>query len=557
MYRVSSVLTAVVCFGTVGCNPGTVRPITNLRPPPGTEIPACIDVSPRLLEFSSLAVSPEEPPVEEKTVTVSNLDKEECGGVLEIAGIEFRNVSHEGVFKIANLEQVALQPGEGTQFAVTFSPRTAGDFTGRIEVQSSDPNAPTEIVRVEGGGIAPKIQVTPESYDFGAPYIGCDQGQPYTITNEGNADLVVEDAVLYTGADTQFSVDTDPATNGPLPFTLSPFDASRNGPAVDVYLDFVPLDTFKKEAFVTFNSNDPFLPAKNVDAVGSGTKYGENLDVFEQPLRSATDILFSMDRSCSMYDEVESVLTNLDTFVGTLASLDADYHAAIVVGDNGCIVGPDGYIDNTFSESAAVDAFRTMADWDRSLAPYGSNTERQLMLMEAALSNKNIGAGGCNADFYRKDAFLSMVGVTDEPDQSVNSWSYYVNLFQSLKANPDDIKVNAVAGDYPSGCGSAAAGTGIYEATVATGGLFLSICATDWSEKLENLAAESVSINDSFELTKQPVPQTIEVKIDGQRVNVGWEYDITSNSVVFDRERIPAGGSTVEITYEQLPDCSG
>ena len=85
----------------------------------------------------------------------------------------------------------------------------------------------------------------------------------------------------------------------------------------------------------------------------------------------------------------------------------------------------------------------------------------------------------------------------------------------------------------------------------------MSICSTDWARSLEDLAASSVAINDSFELTLDPVPQTIEVKIDGVRVNVGWEYDISSNSVVFDNDFIPAGGSQIEIYYERLPNCEG
>ncbi|MFK7928714.1 MAG: choice-of-anchor D domain-containing protein [Myxococcota bacterium] len=555
MTRSLSILLPVALLGTIACSETN---IDRDQDPEGLEqkLPACIEVSPRNLAFADIEIANKFEP-EELTVTVSNIGGENCGGDLEILGVDFKNTSHPGVFKIANIDEVFLGPGETTDFTVSFAPKFQGEFSGRIEVQSSDLESPSEIVRIDGNGIAPEIQVTPETYDYGAPYIGCENGQPFTVTNQGNADLIVEQVELFTSAETEYDVDLDPINNGPLPFTLAPFEAANNGPSADVYLDYLPLDDFPDSGTVTFRSNDPFLPAKNVFAEGNGVIFGDNIDTFEQPLKSATDIMFTLDRSCSMFQEAEAVLNNFDAFIETLASLDADYHAAVVVGDSGCVVGPDGYVDNTFSESAATDAFRTMIDWDRSLAGYGSNTERQLMLMEAGLSNANTGAGGCNADFYREDAFLSLVGVTDEPDQSVNSWSYYVALFQSIKTNPDDVRVNAVAGDYPSGCSSAQAGTKIYEASVATGGLFLSICSSDWSEKLESLAAESVSINDSFELTQQPVPQTIEVNIDGQLINVGWEYEITSNSVVFDRDRIPAGGSTIEIFYQRLPDCGG
>lgn len=553
MNRSIALLLPAALLAAAGCSEQNFRENIDQVDPLDQQLAACIDINPRRIEFEAVSIADEDFVPEERVVTVSNT----CEGTLEIDRVQLGGNAPDGVFKVANLDEVLLGAGETAQFTVTFEPQTSGDFSGRVTVRSNDAETPEETVRLEGQGIAPQIEVTPDNYDYGSPYIGCENGQVFSITNQGNADLVVDGAEVFTASVEEFSVDLDPLTNGALPFTVAPYDSAQGGPIVDVYLDYLPLDTFKDDAFVTFYSNDPFLSEKVTTAEGTGTKFGDNLDIFEQPIRSATDIMFTLDRSCSMSDNIENVAANFDVFVGTLASLDADYHATVIVADDGCAVGPDPYIDGTFSESAAVGAFRVMADPDFSLAGYGSNTERGYMQAEAALSSRNISAGGCNDEFYREDAFLSIVHVSDEPEQSVNSWSYYVSLFQSLKADPEDVRINAVAGDYPSGCGSASAGTGYYEGTVATGGLFLSICATDWAKNLEDLATESVAINDSFELTQQPVPQTIEVKIDGVRVNVGWEYDISSNSVVFDNDFIPAGGSTIEVFYERLPDCEG
>ena len=553
MYRSTLILLAGVgLLGTACERDDRFRRLT------GTEIPeeneqACIEVSPRRVQFEPVSIAEDDFIPEQRVITITNA----CEGNLELLSVEVAGSAPQGVYSISNLDQVLLSASETATFTVTFDPTTAGEFTGRVVIRSSDIETPEENIRLEGLGIAPRIEVTPDQYDYGAPYIGCETGQVFTISNQGNADLIVDDVVPFTASVDEFAVDTDPLTNGSLPFTIAPFDTTQGGPLVDVYLDYLPLDTFKDDAYVEFASNDPFLPEKVVSAEGSGTRFGDNLDVFEQPIRSETDIMFTLDRSGSMRDNLVEVKNNFDVFVGTLASLDADYHAAVIVDDSGCVVGSEPYIDGTFSESAAVDAFEVMADIDFSLSRYGSNTERGYMLAEAALSTKNIGAGGCNSEFYREDAFLSIVHVSDEPEQSVNSWSYYVSLFQSLKADPEDVVINAVAGDYPSGCGSASPGTGYYEGTVATGGLFLSICASDWAKSLEDLATESVAINDSFELTQQPVPQTIEVTIDGVRINIGWEYDISSNSVVCDNDFIPAGGSTIEVFYQRLPDCAG
>jgi len=184
---------------------------------------------------------------------------------------------------------------------------------------------------------------------------------------------------------------------------------------------------------------------------------------------------------------------------------------------------------------------------------YGSNTERGFMLLESALAQT--GTGDCNDGLIREDATLNLVGVSDEPEQSVNNYTYYVALFQSLKDDPDDVVIHAIGGNYPSGCGSAAAYTGFYEATVATGGMFLSICALDWGEHLELLAEGSTADLSSFELGQYPVPDTIVVEVDGSTTTVGWSYDPSTNAVDFDADYVPEGGSTVVIHYALFGNC--
>jgi hypothetical protein len=200
----------------------------------------------------------------------------------------------------------------------------------------------------------------------------------------------------------------------------------------------------------------------------------------------------------------------------------------------------------------------TCMDYGGSSCPHeGYNTERGFSLLEAALSSTNIGSGGCDEGFYREDGTLSLVGVSDEPEQSVNPYTYYVSLFQSMKSDTDDVVMHAIGGDYPTGCSSASAYTGFYEATVATGGLFLSICATDFGTYLEKLAEGSAADLTSFELTDFPVPETIVVTVNGFAVNTGWEYDSVTNTIDFEVDTTPEGGSTIEVEYALYGDCEG
>ena len=90
-----------------------------------------------------------------------------------------------------------------------------------------------------------------------------------------------------------------------------------------------------------------------------------------------------------------------------------------------------------------------------------------------------------------------------------------------------------------------------------TGGLFLSICATDWASHLQALAEGSAADLTSFELTQWPVPETIVVRIDGVTTTTGWSYVEADRVVKFEESAIPEGGSTIEIEYAVAGGCGG
>lgn len=518
----------------LGCSEHDIVDKTEPADPLDDQAEPCITVDPARIDFEPIVVGQDV--AETRIVSVSNA----CEGDLEIYGLELSDTS--GPFTIGTIGAVLLPEGSVTDFTVTFDPATSASSSADVLIDSNDPATPTAIVELTGNGIAPIIDVDPEQYDFGNPYIGCEIEQPYVISNVGNATLEVTDFQFATPSAIDLTFDHSLT----LPVEIEP-EAN-----VQVAVNYKPLDEFEDEAFLTITSNDPFTPDYLVTATGTATEFGDHVDYYEQPIKAATDILFTLDRSCSMDAENAKVIANLDTFINTLIGVDADFHLAVAVDDTGCIRGSDVFIDNTFGESDAQAAFDTMAN---IYGGYGSLTEKGLAMAEAALAPSNTGGGGCNEGLYREDAYLSLVGVSDEPDQSANPYTYYVSLFQSMKDDPDEFVYNAVAGDYPSGCGGADPGTGYYEATVATGGLFLSICAKDWASHLEVLAVGSVAQKSAFGLSQAPVIETIEVTIDGINTSVGWEYDEKTQAVQFETEHIPPGGSTIEIYYQLAPPC--
>ena len=208
---------------------------------------------------------------------------------------------------------------------------------------------------------------------------------------------MIHDLQFATGS-ADFSFDPAEDSNGPLPWTLPP------GGTAEVFVGYMPLDEFDDTAFLTVSSNDPLQPEVVVTANGSSTFYGGQIDVFEQSLKASVDVLFTLDRSGSMSDDNALVVANFSSFIDALVELDSDYHVAVAVEDDGCVLGSDAYIDNTFSLSDAESTFETQADIYLTLGSYGADTERGFSLAEAALKADNIGSGGCNEGFYREGA---------------------------------------------------------------------------------------------------------------------------------------------------------
>ena len=450
-------------------------------------------------------------------------------------------------FALGSASSSVVEPGASVVLPVAFHPAVPGELSDTLMLTSNDPDEPQLEVALTGTGVGPAIEVTPSTTDFGTLYVGCDASQAVTIANVGNADLVV-DSFEFDTASTELAFLDRSDIHGALPWSLAP------GASYEVLVSYAPLDEYSDQSYLFVNSSDSAQPQAVTSQEGSAELYGSTVDVFEQAGSDQADIIFAVDRSCSMYDDV----TYLQNSIGDLATaLDAaglDYQIAATVEDSGCINGSDLFIDNTFSSSDAQSTMSTMLNLGGS---YGSNTERAFTLMESALA-ETVSSSGCNSGLVRPDASLHLVGMSDEPEQSTSSYTYYVPLFQSLKADPSDVVVHGIGGDHPSGCGTADAYTGIYEATVSTGGSFHSICSTDWAALMGDLAAGvsgSGGSQSTFELSSSPVPETITVQVDSVSTITGWAYDAGSNAVDFDSDHVPSLGSTIEIAYALLGDC--
>lgn len=417
-----------------------------------------------------------------------------------------------------------LDPGASAVLNVTFAPRRSDQVVAFVEI-ASDSIVDAPEVDLIGFGQVPELQIDPPEFDFGNTFIGCQDDTTLQLSNVGNEDLVI-DAIDYAGDSSLGLVDLPN-----LPLTLEP------GAATTVTVDFQPVEEVAYEALLTVSSNDPAGP-KEAFQIGDGAYESYNAETFEMPVAPPVDILFAIDQSCSMEDDATRLGANFERFVDQIDAVTTGWNVGVATRDDGCF--RDGALTSRVANYQRLFASAVLA-WDG-----GAYTESLLTVARNALRSAQ---SGCNAGFLRPDANLHVILVSDEPEQSRDSWSTLVSQIRDLHPTSSDrVKISAVAGDYPRGCGSALPGEGYFQAVEDTGGEYLSICDSNWARHVEALAKASIEGLGEFELAKTPDPGTVLVFVNSVEWTSGWHLE--GSTLVFDET--PPEGAGIRVEYGAL-----
>jgi hypothetical protein len=451
-------------------------------------------------------------------------------------------LSGNSTFTLSQLSVSTLEPGDSTELAVTYNPDTYQSNNDVVSILSNDEDEPDTRVPIGGSGDAPVIEVSPEYYDFGAIYLGCDDTLEVIIENVGNTSLEINDIEYFATVPVDFGLSDYEYEHGPLPWAMAP------GESISLIVDYIPLDILDDSAYIEISSNDPMTPVATADHDAIGDYESYVVDNFEQDGMATTDILFVIDNSGSMYSNQVNFKNNFDSFIAVFSSAGVDYQIAFITTDS------EHFVNGTVVTSASADPITEVGDIVDSIGTTGSPMERGLHY--SYLATQPGGDAGIGSSFLRTDAKLAVIYVSDEPDWSTAyvTTSEVSSHLAGLKSSSSMVTAHAVAGDYPSGCstnGGAQFGDGYYDVVNDLGGTFMSICASDWGTQMDTLARETMALMD-FPLSGEPIEDTIEVYVDGA-ISADWTYSSSSNSVTF--TVAPADGSLIDISYAVWADC--
>ena len=480
-----------------------------------TELPADIVVSTVALRFGLLAPGEEEV----KRFTVRN----DGGAALEVGSIDIAGEA----FTLLSEGTFTLEPGEDTDLDVAFRPPVGPLFEGAATLLSNDPDEPEVVVELVGEGEVPQLILEGSEDAFGDVFVPCTGRSTFTLRSAGTQPVTVS-ALELTGE--PFVLVDPPA----LPLVLAPSETAQ------VVVEFGPAAAEVAPGELTALSDDPDGP-DSVMLAPPGGYVSVQVDPFTAPIDAPVDILFALDRSCSMVTEGEELAGGYEAFITTVEEVTDDWRIGVVTEETGCftngILSPEieGYAE-LFQEAVTTGERNPLS-------------ERLLALTDNALSATE--DGRCNDGFLRDGALLHMIMISDEEDQSPLDWKDFVTRYLDYVAEPELLKISVI-GDLYLTCGRGTGAAGYEEAALATGGLLLDVCDDAWSEQVDDLALASLTALREYTLSATPVPESIEVTVDGA-VATDWSWEPERNVISFDPP--PTSGEDIVVTYGVPDTC--
>ncbi len=519
--------------------------------------PCKYQLEPAVVEFGSVPVGSEVV----LGAAVRNTGTSECF----LQGMQVAGGSDDA-FRAERLGNQVLLPGQRARLLVRFKPGSQGEFSGMAEGWVNHPSAGHLLVPLHGQGVQGCFSVQPTSLDFGITRLTCGPREREIIVYNDCPGPTTLAGLHLEGDAADFKV----SHGFKFPAVLAP------GSRSSVKVTYEPASDGDDAAALRLElgTGAPYT----VGLVGKGVLKNEQTDEFVQEAQAKVDVLFVVDNSGSMMDEQHSLGANFTSFLSHAAEAGVDYHVAVTTtglerssggwatcpgggegGENGRFFPVDNssprIITPTTPAAEAVFARNTnvgVCHWNEQglEAMYRALTAPLVFDMDDPRTPQTMDG---NAGFLREDAKLAIVAVTDEEDFSLQPVAAYETFLLGLKGGDrSKVSFSAIAGpaDLTTCPRASSTGSRYIQLAQSMGGVVESICTPNWAASLERISENAFGPNRSFPLSDTPSDTSrIVVRVDGVVVTDGWTYDPVTNAVIFDVNRAPPPGASVEITY--------
>ena len=252
------------------------------------------------------------------------------------------------------------------------------------------------------------------------------------------------------------------------------------------------------------------------------------------------DIVWAVDQSGSMDDEIENVQRNINRFAEAIAATDIDYHVIMVAACSGDRDDHELRVPPPLGTGSCTgtDRFRQI---NQHVDSHDALDRIQEHIVEIEA-------------FMRPGSLRSFVVVTDD-EANMSAESFHGWLLG--RGGYDDYIFHGMVGIDDDVCDDIAdEGYDYVDLASWTGGIAEHICARDWGVAFDAMADRIVERDTVFPLSEAPVVSSIRVFYvfapgdeAEQARGVAWEYNGDSNSITLFEGSIPPDGTAVQIRY--------
>ncbi len=435
-----------------------------------------------------------------------------------------------------------IAPGDAKVLRVEFAPEAGGSFSGGLDLSISSADTPFVQIPLLGDGIEQDLVMNQRELKLVAQSAGCSaEQQTVRIHNPFEAPITLNSVGLLhrsspfqlTGPISAFQV----LPNNSVELQLQ-FDATRAGVRADaIGIEAVLLNAPYRQVLPLFAETGPNATEPRVERwVQMGTR--------------KSDVLFVVDSSFSMQDERAELATVYSDFIQYADQNQVNYHIGITFMDltdqstAGQLLGEPHIIRPTTNNASAVFQQTVLLELNPAFVEQGFEAAY------TALSNPKRRME--NRGFLRSDASLTVILITDEPDQSPRSFPFYEDFLRNLKRGREKTKVRAlrIKADGSPSCGNSLAVQSLDAFDPA--GLADLTCHPSWLALFSQISPTVFGLSRRFALEGAADESSVEVLVDGVLApQADWHY--VDQAVRFDEDAIPNPGAQIEIRY--VPSC--
>lgn len=306
------------------------------------------------------------------------------------------------------------------------------------------------------------------------------------------------------------------------------------------------------------------------------------------------DILWVVDNSGSMKTSQDNLASNFQSFISRFQQYNYDFHMAVVTTDGWEIefYPNDSQVANKpkFRDGAGSDPLNHSGVFvmDKNtpnlsnvfsknirVGTNGSGDERAFESLKRSLTlQHNIDLG-----FRRPDAFLAVIIVSDEEDFSHNGTGFnetytnsglrsvqsYVDFLDNYTGGIDQGRNYSVStiSALDAACRdqlrlndpfpAQKIGLRYMELADKTSGVKGSLCG-NFGDTLTLISDSIIQLSTVFKLSREPIPESIVVTVDGAVVpnnaSNGWTYNAADMTIQFNGSAVPGANASVKISFD-------